>query len=191
MSDNQVWFRRRARVDATAPRGGRRGRPRLRARPEILLLEDRRLMATFLVTDPSDSLTGGVPTPNTLRWAVDQANLATQPDDASVIDFSLGGGPTTITLTQGPLEISNTTGPISIVGTSAQDLTISGGGTSGVFQVDKGASATLSNLTISGGVTTGDGGGLLNEGMTTLSDVVVTGNEAAGDGGGIENAGSL
>jgi len=77
MCDNQVWFRRRTGVDATAPRGGRRGRPRHRARPEILLLEDRRLMATFVVTDPTDSLSGGVPAPNTLRWAVDQADLAT------------------------------------------------------------------------------------------------------------------
>jgi hypothetical protein len=38
-------------------------------------------MATFVVTDPGDSLTSGLPTPNTLRWAVEQANLASQPDE--------------------------------------------------------------------------------------------------------------
>src|SRR5579875_465752 len=55
------------------PGGGRRKpglRARRRLRPEVLDLEDRRLPSTFTVTDPSDSLTNGLPAVNTLRWAV-------------------------------------------------------------------------------------------------------------------------
>jgi hypothetical protein len=76
---------------------------RNRLRPDLLALEERRLMATFVVSNPSDTLTGGVPTPHTLRWAVDQANAATS---ASKIVFQLPTmGPATITLTQGELEL--------------------------------------------------------------------------------------
>src|SRR5262249_42939772 len=116
MSDRQRWLRRWPRGNAAGPLGGGRGRPRHRARPEFLLLEDRRLMATYVVTDPTDSLADGAPSPNTLRWAVDQANRASQPDDPSVIEFDLGGGPTTIPLTQGPLVLSNAAVPITIDG---------------------------------------------------------------------------
>ena len=125
-----------------------------------------------------------------LRQAVNLAN-GLDGGDAIKFDKFVFARARTITLTDGPLELSNTTGPISITGKSAKKLTISGGGTSGVFEVDNGVSATLSNLTITGGVTTGDGGGLLNQGTTTLANVVVAGNLASGDGGGIDNLGTL
>ena len=125
-----------------------------------------------------------------LRQAVNLANVL-DGGDAITFDKSVFKKAKTITLTDGPLEISNTTGPISITGSTGKKLTISGGGTSSVFQVDVRASATLSNLTITGGITTGDGGGLLNEGTTTLANVIVAGNVVSGDGGGIYNSGSL
>ena len=49
-----------------------------------------------------------------------------------------------IALTGGPLELSNPTGAVKILGPGLGKLAISGGGTSRVFQVDKGSSASLS-----------------------------------------------
>ena len=59
-------------------------------------------------------------------------------------------------------------------------MTISGGGTSRVFQVDSGVTASLSGLTITGGSTSGYGGGLYNEGTAKLTDCTVSGNSASG-----------
>ena len=152
--------------------GNRRTRVagRNRLRPDLLALEDRRLMATFVVTDPADPLTGGVPTPNTLRWAVEQADVATTP---STIKFELGSTPATITLTQGELELSNTTESIRITGLGADDLTVSGGGASRVFQIDPSVTASISGLTVSGGSASFAGGGLYNQGMATLTGLNV------------------
>ena len=65
-------------------------------------------------------------------------------------------------------------------------MTISGGGLSRVFQVDNGASASITGLTISGG-SAGYGGGPYNLGTTTLTDCTITGNTATDSGGGIQN----
>src|SRR5437870_1514994 len=93
-----------------------------------------------------------------------------------------------IALAGGPLELSNTTGPVTILGPGLGKVAISGR-SSRVFQVDAGVTASLSGLTITGGVTLGDGDGLLNQGTVTLAGVAVVGNAAA-DGGGIANAGT-
>jgi len=42
--------------------------------PTLMALEDRRLLSTFTVTSVADTLTGGVPTTGTLRWAIVHAN---------------------------------------------------------------------------------------------------------------------
>ena len=85
-------------------------------------------------------------------------------------------------------ELSNSTYAVTITG-PATGLTISGGGTSRVFQVDSGVTATLSGLTISGGSTSENGGGLYNDGgTTTLTDCTVSGNSAE-LGGGLYNDG--
>ena len=74
-------------------------------------------------------------------------------------------------MTLGQLELSNTSGTETITGPAA-GVTVSGGGLSRVFQVDSGVTATISGLNISGGSTTGDGGGLDNYGgTTTLTNV--------------------
>ena len=62
-------------------------------------------------------------------------------------------------------------------------MTISGGSSVQVFQVQSGATATLSGLTISGGSTTGNGGGLDVNGSATLIDCTISGNSAASGGG--------
>ncbi len=73
----------------------------------------------------------------------------------------------------------------------AAGLTVSGGGLSRVFQVDNGVTATLSGLTLSGGSTTGNGGGLYNNGATlTLTDCSVSGNTALNGAGLYNNGGT-
>jgi len=125
-----------------------------------------------------------------LRQAVNLADVL-DGGDAITFDQAAFAGEQTITLTGGPLELSNATGPVSIAGTTAALLTVSGGGTSRVFQVDPGVTATLSNLTVAGGSASGDGGGVLNAGTLTLANVVVAGDVATGSGGGVANSGIL
>jgi hypothetical protein len=124
----------------------------------------------------------------TLRQAVNLANVL---DGAETITFDPAVFATaqTITLTQGQLDLSDTGGTETIVGPAA-GVTISGGDTSRVFEVDSGVVASLSGLTISGGATTANGGGLDNDGTTTLNDVTISANSAAGGGGGVCNNGT-
>ena len=66
-------------------------------------------------------------------------------------------------------------------------MTISGGGTTGDFQVVDGATATLSGLTITDGVPASRaGGGVSNGGTVTLNDCTFSGNSAI-YGGGLDN----
>ncbi len=119
----------------------------------------------------------------TLRQAV---NLANAQGGAETISFdpTVFASAQTITLTLGQLELSDTSGTETIKGPAA-GVTVSGGGTSRVFQVDSGVTATLTGLTISGGSTAGNGGGLYNKGTTTLTNCTVSGNSAGGAGGGL------
>src|SRR5262249_22035040 len=123
-----------------------------------------------------------------LRQAINLADVLT---GGAMITFdrSAFDRKSVIALTAGQLELSNATGPIRILGPGLHRLEISGAGASRVFQVDKGASATLSGLTITGGVTSGDGGGLLNLGTVILSGDAIVGNAAA-NGGGVANSGT-
>jgi hypothetical protein len=88
-------------------------------------------------------------------------------------------------------------GNITIKGPGASVLTANGGGSS-VFTVDAGATAAISGLTISGGDTTGNGGGgIHNAGSLTVSGCTVSDNLAQNyggpsvDGGGIYNSGTM
>jgi hypothetical protein len=177
--------------------GGDRRKPRTKARhrlrPEILALEDRRLLSTFTVTDPSDSLTDGLPTVGTLRWAVGQADGASTP---STIAFSLGSSPTTITLTNGQLELSNTVAPITIQGPGAGLLAIDGGGTTRIFEVDSMVAASISGLTIQDGsapklqdIPATGGGGVANYGTVSISQVIFSG-DVGDEGGALYSSGS-
>jgi hypothetical protein len=123
-----------------------------------------------------------------LRQAVDLADVLT--GGATItFDRSAFARKSVITLTDGPLELSNATGLVAIVGPGLRKLAVSSGGASRVFQVDGGATASLSGLTITGGLTDGDGGGLLNLGKVILSGDAIVGNSAA-DGGGVANQGT-
>ena len=157
-----------------------------------MVLEDRRLLATFTVTSVADTLTGGSPTTGTLRWAVDLANEAATSDPKNpkgnstiAFDPTVFANPQTIVLTRGPLELSNTDGPTKIIGSPA-GVAISGGGNSRVFLVDKGVRASLSGLTIMDGSSDESGGGLVNHGSVTLDACTISGNSAE-VGGGLAN----
>ena len=136
------------------------GRQQRRLRPILLALEQRRLLSTFTVNSTLDNGSTG-----TLRWAIGQANST---GGANTIDFdsTVFNTPQTITLGGTQLELTDTTGATTITGPAA-GVTVSGGGLTQVFVVASAVTAALSGLTISGGFTTGNGGGLDNEGGTT------------------------
>jgi len=104
----------------------------------------------------------------------------------SPIVFNPSLGCQTIALTSGELLIDEN---LTIAGPGAGELTISGSGTSRVFEVAKTARlVTLSGLTISNGVApSGEGGGIENYGTLTVSGCTLSGNSAAPAGGGIYN----
>src|SRR5262249_61873506 len=113
---------------AGASGGRRRKAARRRLSPVVLALEDRRLLATFHVGSTADDGSIG-----TLRWAVQQADVATTP---STIDFNLGNAPATITLSQGTLELSNTAEPTTITGPVTGLLSIHETRAGSVFRID-------------------------------------------------------
>lgn len=141
-----------------------------------------------LVVDTAIDGLGSGPGQLSLRQAINLSNVLNG-GDSITFDKSAFAGKSVITLTAGQLELSDATGPVAILGPGLGKLAIRGGGSGRVFQVDMGTSASLSGLTISGGVTDGDGGGLLNQGKVTLSGVAVVGNSAA-NGGGVANSGT-
>jgi len=170
-------------------RPGRRDRHRLR--PGLLALEDRRLLATFLVTSTADSAPASNPAANTMRWAVEQANAASSPSD---IEIELGTSAATITLLKGQLELTNTKDATTIYdGPDEGPVTISGNDASRVFEVAKNVTASVSGLTFSDGNTSAyafdSGAGVYNDGGTlTLTGCTISGNSVSGGlGGGLEN----
>jgi hypothetical protein len=155
-----------------------------RARLAVQVLEDRTVPSTFTVTNLLDDGSVG-----SLRWAVGQVNMAGG-DQTIDFDPTMFATPQTITLTGTQLELTDTTGTETITGPAA-GVTVDGGGRSRVLQIDRGVAASISGLTISGGHTTDNGGGLANLGGTlTLANCTVSGNSAP-FGGGISNTGTL
>ncbi len=179
------WIRSQFNRPATrrAPEGSRKRR---RARLSLETLEDRAVPATFTVTNTNDDGSVG-----SLRWAVTQAN---QTAEANTVNFdsTVFNTAKMITLTGSQLELSNTGDTETITGPAA-GVTVSGGGTSRVFQIDGLVTASISGLTITGGnAGYSSGGGLVNYGTATLSNCTVSGNSAGYSyGGGLFNAGTL
>jgi hypothetical protein len=155
--------------------------------PRLKVLEDRSLPSTFMVTSTLDGV------PGSLR---NEIQLANSHPGADTIVFKKGLTGT-ITLTGNELSITDS---LTIDGPGANDLTVSGGGASRVFEIAAGQVA-ISGLTISDGKeVAGNGGGILIDAGATLGldHVLVTGNSAYADalgnygsGGGVENDGDL
>ncbi len=155
----------------------RRGRGSSLARLEPL--EPRQLLTTVTtaadVTDPNDGLVS-------LREAIEAANAN---PGAETIDFDASLSGTPILLSQGQLTVND---DLTITGLGMDETVLDAQGTSRVLEVSGDIDVTLSDLTVTGGSTAGDGGGILNNGDTlSLFNTTVSGNSAGGDGGGIFN----
>ena len=75
------------------------------------------------------------------------------------------------------------TNDVTIQGPGASQLTISGNNASRVFLILSGNTVTLDGLTVSGGRSGADGGGIFKlTGTVTISNCVVSGNVAAAGG---------
>ena len=169
-----------------------------RRRPVLEVLEGRALLSTFTVNSLGDAGTGSNDSGD-LRYCINQANADDQANTI-VCDPTVFSTPQTITLSGSQLELSDTGGTQTITGPAA-GVTISGGGSSRVFEVDSGVTASISGLTISGGsIGDGSGAGLANYDTATLADCTLSGNSASasysypksvgGFGGGVFNAGT-
>ncbi len=158
--------------------GRRRGRRRWA--PELVRLEDRQLLATFTVTSTLDTENFGTPVSGSLRWAVQQADLA---GGSATINFSttLFDTPQTITLNDllTPIEMTTGANTITIDGPGANLLTINGGNDGSVFQIDSGVAATIEDLTITG-TSLGDNGAVDDLGSLTMSNCIFTTNTISG-----------
>jgi len=76
---------------------------------------------------------------------------------------------------------------IHIVGPGADKLSIDANGSSRVFSINSGITATISGMTITGGHLTGanHGGAIYNNGALTINAAMVTGNDSAVYGGAV------
>lgn len=152
-----------------------RGIPRpfraARFRPRVELLEDRRLLA--IVTSLLDN-----GAKDTLRYAINNYRVG----DAPITFASNLSG--TVQLTQGPLVINQSMALSG--GELPGQITISGGGVSGVFIINA-PNVQLARLTIADGLAD-LGGGIVNHGKNTfVGNCVFIGNTARTGGGAIFN----
>ena len=162
-----------------AGRSGRgRGRRSSRFRPAWLELEARRLLATFTVNTTADGISNN-PNIETLRAAVLAAGVAGG-SNTIAFDPTVFTGGQTVALTEGELVVAG--GNLTIGGPGAGLLTVNGSLNDRLFQVDSGATVTISGLTLTGGSTTGSGGALYVQGTATLSDCTISGNTATNGG---------
>jgi hypothetical protein len=158
-------------------------RKRTGFRPQLEALDDRLVPSTLTVTNNLDSGAGS------LRAEI----AAASPGDT--VNFAPGLSHQTIKLTGGELVINKS---LTIQGPGADQLAISGGNTSRVFEVDApNANVFLSGLTITqgnghGAHASGEGGGIanLNSSTLTVSGCTLSNNRASDYGGGIYNSGA-
>jgi hypothetical protein len=163
--------------------------------PRLDALEDRCVPA-YLVTTNGDDITQ----PGTLRYELAREQLA-RPTNWRVDPVLIGPGVSSITLLNGELLLKQS---VAIATQGSQPVTISGNGSSRVFEIGPKATVTLHNLTVTGGngvannrfgnsTLDNSGGGILNEGRLIVGAAdgsdhcMVTANIANGAGGGICN----
>ena len=174
--------------------------------------------APFVVTKTADTADGVCDVDCSLREAIIAANALA---GADTITLPASGVPYTLTIA-GANEDAAATGDLDITadlainGAGPLDSGISGSNLDRVFHVQ--AQVDISGVSVFNGVTTGNGGGIRNEGLLTVVNsrivwsgadgvgggiynnstgtVLLTGstisnNHAVGDGGGIYNAGTV
>jgi hypothetical protein len=166
------------------PRRKSRALPR-RVHPSLEVLEGRIAPATLTVTNNSDSGAAG-----SLRGEI----AAAAPGDTIVFAPGLSGTTITLNSANGPLSITKS---LTIQGLGANQLAVSGGNATQVFNIAASTTVSISGLSIENGLaqganasvgpdvpaTVGQGGGIFNRGVLTLTNDVVTGNQAQGGNG--------
>jgi hypothetical protein len=150
-------------------------------------LEPRQLLTTFYVDNLDD---GTVNAPNALTGSLRQAIY--DANNSAGIDEIVIRVEGELPLTAGQLTIQE---GVTIKANGSDKFTIDGNDLSRVFYVNSGVDATISDLTITGGKTTGTnhGAGIYNAGDLTLDHVNVVDNHAydSGQGGGLYALGSV
>ncbi|MGH7225579.1 MAG: hypothetical protein ACRELF_20370, partial [Gemmataceae bacterium] len=184
---NEMWQRWLGRSPRQSRRRATRQRPRFR--PCLEVLEDRTLLSAYTASTAGELIA-----------------------DIAAANSIPVGNTNTITLL-GNIQLSgsnnSTNGANGLpVITAGDDLTILGGGYSierlttattpafRLFDVESGASLTLEDVTLQGGLAQGtsavpnsaDGGAIYNSGTLTLTGVTLQGNEAQGSNGAAGNA---
>ena len=155
-------------------------------RPSLMALEDRCVPSTLTVTSSADDVTQN----HTLRYAVAHA----QSGDTIQITAAVKGP---IVLTHGDLVLNK---DVTVLSVPSRTATISGGGTSRVFEIPAGAHVTLTNLEFTGGVGLADNpagnagydgqaGAVLNLGTVVVNSCTFDGNSAT-YGGALNNQGN-
>jgi predicted outer membrane repeat protein len=195
------WFRQgRGRSKGGKSRSKvKRGRTSLAARDHGRLsfeaLEDRRMLATYLVNVGTDIVDGAVSF-GSLRWAVNASNAT--PDDNDYIVFA--DNVSSVALNGGQLTLTD---EVRILGPGPRKLTITQTRANArIFETNIGAGdeafpVEISGVTLSGGNIIGDGderrgGAVFNRESLRMTEVIVQGNSASRGGGGIYSAfGSL
>ena len=154
-------------------------RDRNRLRPTLTMLEDRRLLSTYIVNNPTDAPVTGE---TDLRQAIVQATSGTT-NDTITFDSTVFNTPQTITLGGSQLNLTKATGTLAIQGPGANLLSISGNNASRVFYLN-GGSASLLGLTITGGGSVAEGAGIYDsDGTVSLTNVNIEDNSAIGPAG--------
>lgn len=193
------WQHRQAHQPLTK---GRRRKDLQRSRTRSLHveeLEDRRMLAVYVVNTNLDTNPDGSVVVGSLRQAIGLSNGSNEVDQIVFADYlfkdSVSGlaTPQLITLTGGQLTISD---DVQILGPGSSALTISGGpGINRIFNVDDGSDDNTIGVTIGGMTLTGGnlplandasrGGAIRNAEALTVIESIVQGNSAARGGGGI------
>ncbi|MCH8042402.1 MAG: right-handed parallel beta-helix repeat-containing protein [Planctomycetes bacterium] len=142
-------------------------------------LEARRLLAVFTVTNLNDAGAGS------LRQAILDANAAAGSDEIEFNVAVVG----TINLTSGELAITDS---LTINGPGPDVLTIDANEQSRVFNIDDDTETRLdveiNGVTITRGLSTGNGGGIISFENLSVTNSTISGNTAGdrfSDGGGI------
>jgi hypothetical protein len=146
--------------------------------PGLECLEDRTAPAVLTVTSAADPHQDGL---LTLREAVALANADAGGGQSDTISFDASLGTATITLTAGQLELSGASGSATESIDDGGRITVSGGGASRVLQIDAGAQAVLTGLTITRGSAPSGGGIFSAGGSVTLSNCTLSSNRALGN----------
>lgn len=190
------WYRKRA---ARLAKGPRRKTSQNTRQLRVESLEDRRLLAVFVVNNAGDIDDDGNALPGTLRQAVELANATPATDTIIFSENDLPfGASITLQLNEnggGELEVLE---PLRILGPGPDKLTVRAAGGHRIFNLnvreeDAAFPVFIGGMTMTGGSISGAedtdaGGAIFNRERLTLEEVVMAGNFASQGGGALYNA---